>query len=121
MAEIEPTWASPVWNPYSRQHRVERGVRWGKVIEETKTGKAKYAPHITDPLQMELELRCIREGRLVHTRGANRWYYLDVGEMIGASSGVETKYVYVQYDTLRGDVHGRPISLRELHALGVGV
>ena len=73
---------------------------------------------MTDPSQRELELGCIDDKNFIEEQGSVRSYYKDVGEIIGASEGKETRFVYVEH--LRyGDVHGCPITEDELRKLGV--
>lgn len=64
-------------------------------------------------------MRCIREGTMYkQTDDTKRCYYLNVGQIIGASKGRETSYVYAEF--LRtGQVHGRPITDAELRQKGV--
>ena len=47
-----------------------------------------------------------------------RQYWKHMDRIIGASSGQETSYVYVEYH-MSGHVHGRPITEGELRKKGV--
>lgn len=49
-----------------------------------------------------------------------RMYFMDMGYIIGASSGFETSYLYVEYLSC-GSVHGRPVTVDNLRMKGANV
>lgn len=98
------------WVPHGGKHLSTTKVPWNAIVIGTKQGPAKYLPYVTDDIQLELELRCIREGVLIgQADDFPCAYYLKMGKAIGACSGVETVFIYANWQKT-GDIHGRPIS-----------
>jgi hypothetical protein len=118
MAEAAQEWAPPPWIVYNRKHRAKQGIRWSQVRERTRHDAAKYLQDFTDESQRELELSCVELGVRIEECGSVRSYYLQVNRIIGASEGEETNFVYAERLKC-GDVHGCPITRRELQRLGV--
>jgi len=118
LAEAAQNWAHPQWNWYNGRHRANNSVPWRKIVNGTKNGVSKYYQGMTDAEQQALELRCVAQGNLIEEKGSVRSYYIDAGEIIGASEGEQTKFVYVEHHRL-GTVHGSPITKHELERLGI--
>lgn len=74
---------------------------------------AKYHKNLTLPEIEAIEMSFETEGELICERGSERFYYIIMDEIIGASLGEETKLVKVQRST-SGPVHGYPITRDEL-------
>lgn len=67
----------------------------------------------------ELEMGCVRLGiQFEQGHRAKRCYYRKMGVIVGASDGQETDYIYAEH-AMSGQVHGRPITERELRKRGV--
>jgi len=63
----------------------------------------------------ELVMRCVREGTLLKEVGRKkRYYFMDLGRVIGASNGKETTLICVERLKSGGWTHGRPITEEEL-------
>jgi hypothetical protein len=110
----------PRWNRYHYKHRAASNVPWEALVQRTARGPAKYCVDMTDEAQEALEMSIIKDGILICQKGSILMFYMDIGRTIGASAGIETSLVYVEYNT-SGDVHGCPISPEELRRLGVKV
>ncbi len=111
----------PQWKPYVKHMALK--VPWKKAIDATRRpGSARYHPSVN---QKELEMRCLAEGRVdeaaLLTQGI-REYWMDCEQVIGASLGKETTFVFVQWQVCGdvNEVHGRPITLQELRNRGMG-
>ncbi|ALH95484.1 hypothetical protein [Acinetobacter equi] len=83
-------------------------------MESTKRGPAKYLPGTNI---QALERNIWAKGIEIATpRGKNtKWKIQDLGEIIGASEGKETKYMRVECS--QGVIHGHPISKAEFTKL----
>jgi hypothetical protein len=94
-------------------------VSWKELVAATKEEPAYYHPtHAAAAARMDLEMRCVREGvQFQQGHHAKRCYYLRLGFVVGASDGEETEYVYAEH-ARSGEVHGRPITARELRRRG---
>jgi hypothetical protein len=60
---------------------------------------------------------CAMNGPFIREIRHKRMFYMDTGRIIGASAGEETRYLYAEWLT-SGEVHGRPITVRELRNKG---
>lgn len=115
-----PNWNPPKWTPYNYKHRPRARLAWKKIVARTLHSEAKYIPGMTDNDHEALEMKCVHEGHLGGDNGSIRWFYLDTGQLIGASEGKETTIVYAEWNRL-GDLHGSPITKEELKKLGVQI
>jgi hypothetical protein len=113
----------PRWLPKAdRKHIPEPGWTWTSVIERSQGREADSWYH---PLLSHAEIERIEMGALrndlevkAKRRSNVRFYWRHLGTEIGASKGVPTEYVYVNY-AQEGGVHGFPITLDELRRKGV--
>ena len=108
-------WREPTWVPY-RKHRPLPGLSWDEVVAASKEGPAYYHPDLVDRIE-ELEMRCIRLGQQIGQHSAIRDYWIELAEVVGASKGKETRYVFAEWHQT-GPVHGRPITRDELRRKG---
>ena len=74
---------------------------------------AKYHKNPTLPEIESIEMSFETNGELICERGNERFYYIVMDDIIGASSGEETNLVKVQR-SISGPVHGYPITRDEL-------
>lgn len=118
MAEAARNWAPPQWVPY-KKHRPPPGVAWTTLVRDTgkPEGEAFYHPRVTVAEQEQMEMACIAPARLFREIGHKRMYFSDMGHIIGASSGEQTQYLYVEHLT-NGQVHGRPATADDLRRKG---
>jgi hypothetical protein len=103
-----------------KKHIPPPRIEWLDLLQSTarQNSPAVYHPSFRSPEQRcGLEMRCVTEGNLIKEDDHMRQYYLNVGETIGASKGQETFYVYAEF-LKTGEVHGRPITERELQRKG---
>ena len=126
---MPPTWLPPSWDNHGDKHRPPPGIVWRKLVKETTGSPGYYLPTVTVQQQREWELRCIERtpdgmryahGNLITETNSKRTFWMDAGEVVGASAGVETRYIFVEW-AVSGAVHGRPISPQELRRKGVDV
>jgi len=82
--------------------------------------EACYHPSITIARQEAMEMGCIAPERLFSVLRHKRMYFMDIGRIIGASSGEETSVLYVEHLT-SGEVHGRPITANDLRRKGATI
>jgi hypothetical protein len=121
VAEAPRNWAPPYWVAYDK-HRPPPGVTWDRVVKDTgrKDGEACYHRSITPAEQQSIEMECIHPDRLFAVHRHKRMYFMNMGRRIGASSGEETTYIYVEHLT-SGEVHGRPATIRDLRRKGAQI
>ena len=77
---------------------------------------AQFDPNLTDVQLASMHLECVAKngsGKLIKERCHKRTFYVEMGAVIGASSGEKTKILFVEYVN-SGKVHGRPITQKEL-------
>ena len=60
-----------------------------------------------------MEVGCLDHGIELPAQGRVRRFYQEMPFMVGASAGEETFFIYVEWED-GGDIHGRPITWREL-------
>jgi hypothetical protein len=100
------------------------GKAWSEIVASTgkRGGKAKYGPHprVTEDKIQEIEMSTVsgQGTELSRPKDHVRAFWRKLDEIIGASKGQETRYVYVEYH-LNGAVHGYPITEDELKAKGM--
>lgn len=118
MEETERVWAPPRWVFYNK-HRPPPGLAWNTLVHETgkPKGEAFYHARISVERQQKLEMDCIANGRLFSTIRHKRMYFIKMDDIIGASSGLETSYLYAEHLAC-GQVHGRPITADALRKKG---
>jgi hypothetical protein len=73
---------------------------------------------MTDERQEHLETSCIKPENFIREVKSVRRYYMNTGRIIGAGSGMETCFIYVEHSK-DGSVHGYPITEAELKQMGV--
>lgn len=83
---------------------------WKDVIKSTKSGPAKYKPG-TDIESLERSV--YKNGESVSN--GKPWKVKDMGEIIGASEGKESRWLRVEESG--GTIHGHPISENEFMRL----
>jgi hypothetical protein len=88
----------------------------------TEHGTARCHPFFKPADIERLEMACVTgAGReLPVTKPKVKSFWMEVGEnggVLGASDGEETPYLYAER-TMSGDVHGRPMTARQLRARG---
>ena len=99
------------WIDYSK-HKPEYNKSCKEIVENTK-GKnqpAKYHPDI-DIEKVERDVW--KNGIEVEGNTNTRIKIMDMGRLVGASQGVETRYIEVKY--VNGEIHGRPINQQEFN------
>ncbi|RIK82988.1 MAG: hypothetical protein DCC68_04785 [Planctomycetota bacterium] len=120
-------WAAPRWDTAEQAKHMPFYDRddWPGIVAETKNfpPTARYwtglSPAAIEQLEMETVCGAAAGGpplgiELRMTPPGNKKRYLrDVGSLVGASGGVETTCIYVEYQTC-GSVHGRPINDAEI-------
>ncbi|HEY5311122.1 MAG TPA: hypothetical protein VIK18_01340 [Pirellulales bacterium] len=122
----------PIWQPW-RKHLPPPNKEWAEIVRFSR-GNAFYHPDIVGYIQ-ELEILCATGGgRLPWNQGievvaheiirANprrnmREFWMDCGQLIGASRGRETTLLYAEWDTSPGvnAVHGHPKWVDELRGI----
>jgi hypothetical protein len=120
-------WAAARWDTADQAKHMPFYGRedWFKVVAETQkfppTSRywAGLSPAAIEQLEMETVCGAATGGpppgiELQRTPpGIKKRYTRDVGRLIGASNGIETNWIYVEYHT-SGSVHGRPITAAEI-------
>ncbi len=118
-------WLPPRSITYPRHLPVKDGSKtWQHIVAETggRKGKAKYGPYprINDQIvkTMEETVVTIPEHELPRPKENVRAFWGQYDQTIGAASGQETTYLYVEY-LPDGTVHGRPMTKEQLIAKGM--
>src|SRR5438552_18127875 len=97
------TWQAPKWDRLSnRKHRKANVRNWERSLTTGMTGDgdetSQFDPTITDAELSQIQLECvINKGTLVRDSCHKRTYFQDVGKIIGASAGVQTSLIFVEY------------------------
>jgi hypothetical protein len=95
---------------------------WDRSVTVGLTGRprepAQYDPNLPTETIKKMEMECIRVGKegggqLIQDRCHKRTYWKEMGQVIGASAGEKTCFIFVEYHN-SGQVHGRPITWKEL-------
>src|SRR5882724_1128165 len=107
-------WSDPVWDKLSNQkHRRAQKRSWDRSITTAWTGEpdepSQFNPHLSDAQIEEMELACIRDGDQIQDKCHKRTYWARLTDVIGASAGEKTQFLYVEYLNT-GNVHGWPIT-----------
>lgn len=113
-----------------------KGVNWSDVVEETRHRPARYGPHerINRPDIASIEMQIVRDAieyQAGHSERSPseiiprpnervRGFWSERADVVGASAGEVTRYVYVEYG-IDGNVHGRPMTAEQLRAMGVAI
>ena len=97
----------------------ERVKSWDRLVRETRQRghPSYYHPSLVGRIE-EIEMRCLREGRLFSEVYPTRYYWMEFGFVVGASRGEETRFLLVEHDASSGDVHGHPVTRDELARKG---
>lgn len=106
---------------YRKKHLPLPNHEWQKVVEWTRNDAARYKLGL--PMEIEqIEMECVRTGNEMRRdrRVTVKRYWKEFDFVVGASEGMETKYVYAEWHSTNA-VHGRPITLDELHRKGAGL
>jgi hypothetical protein len=114
VAAAPRVWAPMRLEPY-RKHRPPEGLSWQQIVDNTKNGNALYC--ITEADQRQAEAECLMNGPLLREIKNKRMFFMEMDQVIGASEGVETKFIYVEW-LVSGECHGRPITEQELKRKG---
>ncbi len=64
-------------------------------------------------------MACFNAGQLVSEDYPTRYYWVKFKRVIGASEGEQTPFMLVEHNASTGDVHGHPITRKELHDKGI--
>ena len=125
VADSGITWNPPQWSDHGEKHFPELSVSWDRVVKGTGEGKqiAKYHSRLSKQQIQSMELKAITNNQreIPQTKPNTRAFWDKVSDEefpIGASSGRETAYIYVEYNS-SGPVHGRPITEAQLRQKGV--
>ena len=114
-------WDRKLWDE-RRKHVPPPGIPWDDLVEETAQSKAPSLYHLTyanSHARRELEFDCVTRGtQIKEVPNSKRCFYKRMEQVVGASEGKETFYVYAEW-SISGAVHGRPISEDELRKKGV--
>lgn len=94
------------WTNHGFKHFPSKNTSWSSVVKSTKNGPAKYK-HNTNVEALERGVWAT--GQPVNN--GKSWKVERFSEVIGASNGVETNYVRVEYSA--GTIHGHPITKAE--------
>ena len=89
---------------YLYKHNAPKNLSWKQVVESTKSGPAKYK-YGTDIETLEKE--ALERG--IDVNNGKPWKVYDIGNTIGAKSGIETQYIRVEISP-EGTVHSHPIT-----------
>ena len=116
MSQKARVWSQPRWVLY-KKHRPAENESWRKLVQTTRLGEAYYRQEIDESEQRELEMDCVMNGPFIREIRHKRMFYMDIGRIMGASAGEETRFLYAEWLTT-GEVHGRPITVRELRNKG---
>jgi hypothetical protein len=121
VAEGVTGWTTRKWCDY-RKHVAHPAVSWDKLVAGTgKTdGVARYHPVATRPEQERLETMVLNQGMMFREAQGKRWYYLEFDRIIGACSGEETRFIFVEWHST-GAFHGRPMSRKMLRQKGAAL
>lgn len=112
-------WQAPVWDRLSNQkHRKSSTKSWDRKVTKAWTGQpeesAQFDPGITDAQIESMEIEATQgEGVQIQDKCHKRRFYRDMGQIIGASAGDDTTFIYVEYVN-SGPVHGRPMTWKEI-------
>jgi len=115
VADAPREWAQPQWIDY-KKHIPPTTVQWPAIVASTRNANALYHPAEVQNLQ-QLEMACLIDRVAFRELRNKRMYFIDAGRVIGASEGVETPFLYVEWLS-SGEVHGRPITEGELRQKG---
>ena len=113
------TWQDPRWERISiRKHRKANKWSWERSIATAVTGEpdepSQFDPNLTDDEIERMQLDCVRrEGTLIRDECHKRTFFRRMGAVIGASAGVKTEFIFVEYVN-SGLVHGWPITEAQL-------
>ena len=103
------------------KHRKATSRNWPQAIEWTKRGDSQYHPDLTDAVTRQLELTCIDEGEPYRVDSPHiKKFYMKADHVVGVCCGSLTHFVFAEWKS-DGFVHGRPISVARLRAMGVHV
>jgi hypothetical protein len=112
------TWQKPRWDSLTYQKHVKSNLKsWERSLTTALTGEdgeaAQYDPTIARSAVEAMEMRALKDGVLVQDRCHKRTYYLKIDDIIGASAGEQTQFIFVEH-LCSGPVHGRPMTWPEI-------
>lgn len=116
-------WSKREWFPRRKHNPPRQDIPWNQVVKDTGTqlgsgkGYARYLRNLPVSL-MEIEMGCLDSGQELPVAGHVRRFFKEMPYVVGASNGEETRYVYVEWGS-SGNVHGRPITRKELEQKGL--
>jgi hypothetical protein len=64
-------------------------------------------------------MQCFNKKQLLYEAYPTRYYWCRFSRCIGASQGEETEFILVEHNASTGDVHGHPVTRRELKKKGL--
>jgi hypothetical protein len=114
-------WQPPQWDRVSNQkHRTASKRNWERSTTRAWTGEknetAQFDPNLTDGQIERMEIEATTgEGIQIQDRCHKRTFYRRINQIIGASAGEHTVYIFVEYHNT-GAVHGRPMTWNEIEA-----
>ena len=123
VADVE--WQTPRWVDTLKKHRRcgpgarEKWERSDLVAETLSRGRhSLYSPYLSSDEIREMEMLCLQNGtQLPGSRHNVRTYWFRSPDLVGASSGEKTNYIFVQYN-ISGEVHGYPVTAAYLRQKG---
>lgn len=98
------------WTNHGFKHVPSKSKSWTQIVKETATGEAKYKHGVDIE---KLERLAWKEGTPV-TNGKT-WKVMEFKDVIGAKSGVETRFMRVENSA--NTIHGHPITADEFRKL----
>ncbi len=108
------------WVDYTK-HVPPPGEAWKKLVKDSKHQVSYYHPDYSSAADRKiLETQCLKNGTCFRNdQGGKRCYYLKMDQVVGASDGEETNYLYVE--AMNDDFHGWPITPAQLRKKGAQV
>ncbi|MBO0473472.1 hypothetical protein JZO86_07115 [Enterococcus ureasiticus] len=98
------------WTNHGYKHYPPKNMKWKDIVSSTKNGPAKYKEGINIE---QLERKVWKEGKNVSN--GKPWKVMEFDDIIGASSGKETRFMRVEKSS--NTIHGHPITELEFNKL----
>ena len=95
------------WTSHGYKHFPDKSKPWKQIVQSTKNGPAKYSPNIGDIETFERDAWATG----TPTTNGKNWRVKAYDRVIGATNGMETKYVRIECSA--NTIHGHPISEQE--------
>ena len=99
-----------IWTPHGCKHFASSTHPWVELVRSTTRGPAKYLPSI----DVEALERDVWQNGIPTTNG-RPWKVMAFNEIIGASSGGESRWVRVELSA--NTIHGHPITQQQYERL----